>query len=493
MMRAQTKSVAAAFRKAAVLTAACLLAVGNPAFGQGSVSTAVAPSPDRYEAAIEAGRGFVETLMREANLPGLQVAVAREGEILWSEGFGSADLEQGVRVTPLTKFRIGSLGKPLTAAAALELHQQGRLDLDAPVRSYVPSFPEKPWAITSRQLLGHLGGIRHYREGEDQIRYRSYGSVVEALEVFEGDSLLHRPGTAYEYSSYGYVLLSAAMAGADDESFLRTMRREVFRPLGMKHTVADHVDSIVPHRAEFYTESDEDGRLLNAPFTNNSYKWAAGGNLSTAEDLVRFGSGLLSGEFLPPALVDTMFTSMVTRDGDTTGYAMGWRPRTDWNGRRVVRHGGSSVGGRAFLMLYPEQELAIAILVNASLAPVFQEEAQSLTHLFLDHPATADRIGVSGDSLAGTYRFTTERDGETVSGKLHLTGDRLHPGWMDWRGAAAPVPLVLVGRHDGRTRLIGAGVHGALNVWVTFRDRSFEGRWDWLGRTSSIEGRRVRP
>lgn len=475
----------------ASLALLALLAAPSAVAAQSRPDAAEAPAPDRHAGAVDAGRALVEALMRESNLPGLQVAVAREGEILWSEGFGSADLESGEPVTPLTKFRIGSLGKPLTAAAALRLHRRGRLDLDAPVRRYVPSLPEKRWPVTSRQLLGHLGGVRHYREDEDQIRYRSYGSVVEALEVFEDDSLLHRPGTAYEYTSYGYVLLSAAIAGASDAPFLRVMRRELFRPLGMRHTVADHPDSIVPRRAEFYRESDEDGRLLNAPFTNNSYKWAAGGYLSTAEDLVRFGSALLGGELLPPALVDTMFASMVTRDGDTTGYGMGWRPRTDWRGRRVARHGGSSVGGRTFTMLYPERELAVAILVNASRAPVFAEEAQTLAHLFLDHPPGATTIGTAADSLAGTWRIRAERDGETVTGTVHLTGDRDRPGWMQWEGGAAPVPLVLVDPHGEEVRLVGAGVHGVLNLWLEVDGDAFSGRWDWLGRTSGISGRRT--
>lgn len=456
----------------------------------GSQAVSDTSTREVYTAAIRASRSVVELLKREDGLPGLQVAVARGGEIVWSEGFGHADLETSQPVTSLTRFRIGSLSKPLTAAAALRLHEKERLDLDAPVRRYVPSFPEKSRPVTARHLLGHLSGIRHYRDDESQIRYEHYDDVLDALELFAGDSLLHPPGTDYEYSSYGYNLLSAVVQEAGGSDFLSYMRDEVFRPLGMRHTTAEHMDSILANRAEFYGWG-ETGGLVNAPFTDNSYKWASGGFLSTAEDLVRFGSGLLAGDLIRPSLVDTMFTSLVTAGGDTTGYAMGWRPRQDWAGRPVVRHGGSSVGGRAFLMLWPEEKLVVALLANASRSPLFAEEAQTIAHFFLDHPPDTDRIGGDGEEIVGTYRFTTPRGDEEVGGRLRLTGSGRHPGWMEWEGAAAPVPVAVVDRHGMETRLIGAGTHGVLNLWAEFDDDGFSGRWDWLGRTSEIDGEAV--
>ena len=132
----------------------------------------------------------------------------------------------------------------------------------------------------------------------------------------------------------------------------------------------------------------------------------------------------------------------------------------------------------------------MAILTNVSLAPVFHQEAQTVAHFFLDHPEDADGIAADASGLAGTYGFTTRRGDEDVSGRLRLTGSPGHPGWMEWEGAAAPVPIVLVDRHGTETRLIGAGTHGVLNLWADFDDGGFAGRWNWLGRTSEIEGRR---
>lgn len=464
-------------------------------------AVALAPSPagaqprsaevsgTAWTGADRAATILLEALVEESNLPGLSAAVAIDGEVVWARALGSADLERGVAATPETRYRIGSVGKPLTAAAAARLHERGRLDLDAPIRRYLPSLPEPVGRITARQLAGHLGGIRHYAKDESQIVHRSYASVGEALERFVGDSLLHPPGTAYEYSSYGYTLLSAVIEAAAGTPFLRHMRTEVFPALGMERTVADHPDSLVAGRAAFYRESEADGRLLNAPATDNSYKWAAGGYLSTAPDLARFASRLAAGRWVGEPTLEGLFESMVTTGGDTTGYAMGWRPRSDFEGRPVVHHGGSSVGGRAFLLLHPESSLAVAMLVNASGAPVFEQEAQTLAHLFLDHPPAESSIGAPDDSIAGAWRFTAGR--ERVTGTLWLTGSPAHPGWMEWEGAAAPVPIVLVDRHDGETRLVGAGTHGVLNLWADFDGEAFAGRWDWLGDTSRIAGRRV--
>ena len=159
--------------------------------------------------------------------------------------------------------------------------------VDAPVQRYLPSFPEKQYPITVRQLAGHLAGIRHY-QGDESLGSRHYETVLEGLEIFRDDPLLFEPGTQYSYSTYGYNLLSAVLEGASGKPFLAQMEERVFEPLGMRHTSADQNRFIVFDRVRPYIVDDE-GRFANAPHVDNSYKWAGGGFLSTAEDLVRFG------------------------------------------------------------------------------------------------------------------------------------------------------------------------------------------------------------
>ena len=351
----------------AVLLIAVLLghSVGvQPVYAQADIDTEVtfAPTGTRYDAAIVTARDSLEALMDSEQIPGLTAAVLVDGQIIWSEGFGWADVENRIPVTPLTKMRIGSVSKSMTSAALGVLIEEGRLDLDAPVQQYVPSFPEKRYPITTRQAAGHIAGIRHYR-GDEFLNSKHYDSVEAGLAIFADDSLQFEPGTDYAYSSYGWNLVSAVVEGASSERFLPFMRRHVFRPLGLRHTVADHTDSLITYRTRFYSITD-DGTLINAPYVDNSYKWAGGGFLATAEDVARFGHAMMGDGFLDPSTRETLFTSLRTRDGERTGYGLGWSVGTDDAGRRTIGHSGGSVGGTTQLITYPEHGVVVALIAN---------------------------------------------------------------------------------------------------------------------------------
>jgi len=163
-----------------------------------------------HRAIIDSARKLVAAFREARHIPGVSVAVGVGGRVVWSEGFGFADLEHRVPVTPATRFRIGSISKSLTAAALGQLYERGRLDLDAPVQRYVPSFPTKRWPITVRQLAGHIAGVRHYR-GDEVLLNRRFATVSAGLDIFDDDTLLFEPGTRYSYPSYGWNLLSAVV------------------------------------------------------------------------------------------------------------------------------------------------------------------------------------------------------------------------------------------------------------------------------------------
>ena len=327
---------------------------------------ATAPSHGPWDATVDSARSVVDLRMDLAGVPGLSIAVAVDGDVVWQEGFGFADLEHRLGVQPGTKFRIASISKALTASAVCKLNEDGRLELDAPVQRYVPTFPEKTHPVTTRQLGGHLAGIRHYR-GDEFMSREQYDDVVDALVIFQEDSLLFVPGERYSYSTYGWNLVSAVVQGAAGEPFLTYMRENVIEPLGMDATVAEHVDSIIPDRAEFYVRGDDD-RLLNAPYVNNSNKWAGGGYLSTARDMAVYGSAYLSGELLRPATVELLWTSQETAAGEVTNYGIGWRTG-ERDGTREVWHTGGAMGGSTVLMIYPDAGVVVAVLTNVSGAP----------------------------------------------------------------------------------------------------------------------------
>ncbi len=361
----------------AVFVAATLIAAATSAAPL--AAPAVTAAAQSRAAAVERARALVRAHQAELGIPGISAAVGIDGIVVWSEGFGYADLENRVPARATTLYRIGSVSKPVTATAVVQLALDGRLDLDAAVQRYVPTFPEKDYPITTRQLAGHLAGIRHYRGNESVGEgQRHYDDVVEALGIFGEDPLLFAPGQRYSYSSYGWNLISAVVQGAAGEDFLSYMQERVFDPLGLNHTYADDPRLIIPERTRFYAYSG--GRTLNAPFVDNSYKWAGGGFIASVEDLVRFGSAHLSPGFLPQAGLDLLFTSQRNSAGEPTGYGIGWRVGTFGalfpedsplrSGRlaelRVMHHGGSSVGGRAFLLLVPEERVVVALLVNYS-------------------------------------------------------------------------------------------------------------------------------
>ena len=348
---------------------------------QECVSQTFTEPPAKYAPAVMKARRAISDQLCQ-RVPGVQVAVAVDGKIVWSEGFGYADLERNIPVAPTSMFRIGSVSKPIAADTVALLVQRGRLDLDAPVQKYVPSFPSKQWTITPRQLAGHISGIRGYiKDYEENRSNKNYPTVISGLAIFANDPLLFEPGTRFSYSTYGYSLLSAVVEGASGQDFPTVLEAEVFRPLGMSHTAVDHVNSSNPNRAQVYDPDPQTGELRIAPPIDNSYKWAGGGILSTAEDLVRFGSAHLNPGWLKPESLDLLFTSIRTRDGKETGYGLGWYIGRDEQKHRVVSHPGSAIGGSAILSVDRDSKIVFAMCLNVSgtdavgnmLSPVWSE------------------------------------------------------------------------------------------------------------------------
>ena len=346
-----------------------------PVAGQSGAPYHTLVEDSLYLEAIRTAQQIVRTHMDTTGIPGVTAAVLVDGRIVWSEGFGWADVENRVPVWPHTKMRIGSVSKSLTSAALGILYEEGKLDLDAPVQKYVPSFPEKRYPITTRQVAGHLAGIRHYRD-QEFLSSKHYDTVKAGLAIFADDTLLFKPGERYRYSSYGWNLISAVVEGASGQDFLRFMHERVFRPLGLRHTVPDEPYLIIYQRTRFYVRDRQHG-LRNAPFVDNSYKWAGGGFLSTAEDLVRFGYAMLNGDLLRPETTAMLFASMKTNDGQDTHYGLGWR-NWDLDGVRAVGHTGGSVGGSSILIMLPEEKIVVALICNLSGGRLFQPGKQIL-------------------------------------------------------------------------------------------------------------------
>jgi CubicO group peptidase (beta-lactamase class C family) len=353
-------------------------------------SRVLVPPSSAYSGAIEEGRSVARSLIVEEKLPGLSLAVAVGGEIVWAEGFGWADLENETPMTPAALFRIGGVSQTLTAAAIGLLSERGRLDLDSPVQHYVTSFPEKEWPISARQLMAHTAGIRH-QAGEGEIfRKTSCSDDAERLAIFADDPLRFRPGTKYAYSTYGWVLVGAAVAAAANEPYLDFVQREILTPLDMKSTVPDiagKTDGTVTR--SYFPRMMLNPRygLQDAPAVDLSCILPAGGFLSTPSDLVRFGSAMMGDALLDAATVEELQTPVQFGSGESTEQALGWEVRrvpmgTDATATRIVGQGlgnpvrrsrlsatsagGQVSGGTTSLMTIPEHQIAIAVATNVS-------------------------------------------------------------------------------------------------------------------------------
>jgi len=336
-----------------------------------------APLP-RWTDPVEQGRQVVRAGLAEQNLPGLSVAVGVGGDIVWAEGVGWANLEERMPVAPDTRFRIGTASTVLTSAAVGLLVEKGRLTLDDEIQTQVPAFPRKPWPVTLRQLMGHVAGVRNDGGDEGPLLSARCERPVEALPHFAERSLLFEPGTQYRYSSYGWILVSAAVEAAADEPFLRFMRTQIFEPLGMDDTRADAATASTSNRATpYFPRFAAEPRYGPDPMRDIDYSCYAGSSvfLSTPSDLVRFGMAIDSGQLLKPATVQLLQTPQRLASGEETGYGLGWDLDTvalAGERTRLVGHDGESLGGMvASLMTFPEHGLVVAVTSNISYADTY--------------------------------------------------------------------------------------------------------------------------
>jgi CubicO group peptidase (beta-lactamase class C family) len=301
--------------------------------------------------------------MEQDRLPSLSIAIGRKGTIVYAGAFGLTDLENSVPASTRTVYRIGSVSKTVTATAIMQLVETGRLVLDEPVQRHCSSFPDKGVPITTRLLLAHLGGIRDYnyrRFTEEFLSNKRYASVADALAVFKDDPLAAEPGAKHIYSSFGYGLLGCAVEGASGASFGHYLEKNIFKVAGMRQTRLDVPEEIVPHRARSYSKV-ENGAWSHSPFVDLSDRYPAGGLLSTPSDLVAFGIALLDGRLLKRETLAAMRERQETRTGEDVSYGLGWRLSEE---SAELFHGGTSVGGSAYLYLRVESGTVVAVATN---------------------------------------------------------------------------------------------------------------------------------
>jgi CubicO group peptidase (beta-lactamase class C family) len=335
-------------------------------------TTPAAPWADAAARARQALRAGVA----QRNLPGLSAAVGVDGQLVWAEGFGFADLEKRTPVSPQTRFRIGTASIPLTSAGVARLVDEGKLTLDDPIQASVPEFPKKPWPVTLRDVMGHVAGIVSDGGDEGPLLGTHCDRPADGVKAFAGDTLLFEPRTRYRFSRYDWILVSAAVEAAAGEPFDHFMTAQIFEPLDMHDTRVDpDVDARSSGRAtSYFPRYAANPRYGPDEMRPLDYSCYAGSSafVSTPSDLVRFAQGVERGNVLKPATLDLLRTPLRLASGQGTGYGLGWDLETvTLNGKSMpaVGHDGDILAGDvASLLVVRDRRLVVAVTSNTSYA-----------------------------------------------------------------------------------------------------------------------------
>ena len=305
---------------------------------------------------------YLNQYLQIKNVPSISAGLLEKGEIKWFNGLGKADLENDVPISISSLYRIASISKPITAVAVLQLWERGLISLDSDVRTYIPTFPEKKFKFTVRQLLNHTSGIRNYKAGEfDSKKY--YASTDEALKLFSYDSLIFEPGTKYEYTTLGYTLLAAIVEKVSKTSFENYLINNVFLPAGMKSTIIDKQREIILHRVKGY-EKNAERKIVNAPLADLSVKLAGGGLLSTVNDLLLFSKALFENKLIKQPTLDMMWLRSKLKNGKEINYGLGFSLSFQNDSLKFVSHNGAGTGFSSMLLIDPKQKTACVHLIN---------------------------------------------------------------------------------------------------------------------------------
>lgn len=341
-----------------IVLASCIL-IWCSAAQAGAWSQGVSVLPPEK---VKRAETLVAAEIMRHGIPGLSVAVVVGNQLRWSDGFGFSDLENHVPAKATTSYRLGSICKPITAIAVMQLVEKGKIALDSPIQRYVPTFPPKRWPITVRELLCHTAGIRHYRPGE-MTGTRHYDGVMPALDLFKNDPLVFKPGARFLYTTYGYCLLGAAVEQASGMPYILYVERNVLKPAGMARTRLDSVFDIIPDRAAGYVKTSS-GELRNSALADTSNKIPGGGLCGTVEDLAHLAIALHEDTLLPTAIVDRMFEPQRLTDGRLIGYGLGWSMFGKHRGRPAVGHAGAQPRISTLLYMVPRDGFAVALMCN---------------------------------------------------------------------------------------------------------------------------------
>ena len=346
---------------------------------------------------------------------GISVAIARDGQLVFARGYGMANLDHSVAVTPETVFHIASISKNILTAVVLQLVEKRKIDLDDDVKKYVPELPTHGHTVTVRQLLNHTSGIYSFTSlPEAEANERLDLTHEQVLALFKDKPFDFEPGTAWRYDNSGFYLAGMIVERVTKQEYGAYVREHVLKQLGMNSTQMCDARMVVPHLASGYDR--DQSALVNAAFMSWKLPFAAGAICATATDVVKWQAALDTGRVLSASSLKLMRTPTRLADGTLIDYGLGTRFGT-LEGHRVLGHTGGGGGFAAALESFPEDRLTVVVLVNtgngASLPLSF---AAAIARLVLGLPEkkTLRDLTVPQEELATMAPGTFNSDEGTV-------------------------------------------------------------------------------
>ena len=342
----------------------CALTVGCVGTLLAGSVPAQSSSPDSISARVDQA---VLAERRRQKIPGISLGVVRDGRIVKAKGYGLANVELAVPVTPRSIFQTGSVGKQFTATAVMMLVEEGRVGLDDSIPKYFPEAPPSWKAVTVRQLLTHTSGIADYggeesTMGKGVIDFRRDYTEDELVRTFAPMPPDFAPGEEFSYSNTGYVLLGVLIHRVTGKFYGDFLQERIFRPLGMTATRIISEADIIPDRSSGYRLVN--GQLKNQEWVSSSLNTTADGALYTnVLDLAKWDAVLYTERLLKRASFDQMWSPVKLNSGETYPYGFGWRI-TSVNGHRLLGHGGAWQGFTMSISRYVDDRLTIVVFTN---------------------------------------------------------------------------------------------------------------------------------
>lgn len=310
-------------------------------------------------------QAVIDQLVNEEGIVGVAAAYAIDGTTEWSSTAGHRCKKPQILFSDTTRTRTASIAKSMTAIAAMQLAEQGQLDLDLPITEYLPAFPKKAkGTITSRHLLNHTSGLTGYQSPEEAENEVAYANLEEAMQVFANRPLLFEPGTGFFYTTYGYVVLGRIIEAVSGQSYETYMQTHIWGPSGMKHTGVEVYGEPVTDAACLYHKKRRKPKLADQ--NNLSNRTPGGGLYTTLEDMIRFGNAVVNHQLVKAeTLEEMMSTPDIEKEGNP--YGLGWflygPPPYE---HLVIGHSGEQTGAATQLMLIPESKTVVVVLANTS-------------------------------------------------------------------------------------------------------------------------------